>query len=91
MPLEILHLAFMLFRCVPCGECPQVPAAAGFGVFLPRVESILARFEFPDHCFFLNPKDAVPDFLLPASAFVPASRLQWKSRPLNCREIFADG
>jgi hypothetical protein len=43
VPLEILHLPFMLLGGVPRGKCPQVLAAAGFGIFLARVESILAR------------------------------------------------
>jgi hypothetical protein len=42
MPLKVLNLAFVLFRGVPRGKRPQVLAAAGFGVDLPRIEPTLA-------------------------------------------------
>jgi len=39
---EKLDLAFVLFRSLPCLESPKIAAFAGFGVFLSRIQAVLA-------------------------------------------------
>jgi hypothetical protein len=41
MPLEVLHLALVLFRCIARGESSQILSPAGLGIFLPGIEPIL--------------------------------------------------
>ena len=50
MPFEILDLALVLFRSLPCIEGAEVAPPAGFGIDPARVQPILSGFQFLDHC-----------------------------------------
>jgi hypothetical protein len=47
--LEILNRFFVLLGRVSRGERAEVPTLASFGVFLARVQTIFASFQFPNH------------------------------------------
>jgi len=47
--LKELHCALMAFRRSPSRERPQIATFAGLGIGLPRIKTVLARFEFADH------------------------------------------
>src|ERR1700688_1105992 len=49
MPLEILHVAFVLLRRLLAGESAEIAPPAGARIFLARVEPVLAGLEFADH------------------------------------------
>jgi uncharacterized protein (DUF433 family) len=49
MPFEILHRALMFFSGGEGGKRTQIPPFAGLGIFLARIEPILAVFQFADH------------------------------------------
>ena len=49
MPLEVLNLALVLLCFLQVGEGPEVAALAGGGVFLARIQAVLAGFEFAYH------------------------------------------
>ena len=49
MPLEILNGAFVFLRRSPCLERAEISSFARLGIFLPRIQSILVRFQLPDH------------------------------------------
>ena len=48
-PHEELDGPFMPFRGCPCAERTQVPPPAGLRIGLPRIQTILAGCELPDH------------------------------------------
>src|SRR5690349_823677 len=50
MPLEILHLALVLFGLLACGEGAKIAALAGLGVNFSRVKAVFAGLQFADHC-----------------------------------------
>src|ERR1019366_3159686 len=60
-PVDIgkVHRFCVRLSCVSRGERAEVLALASFGVFIARVQTILARFQFPNHkrilpvCIFL--------------------------------------
>lgn len=49
VPLEILHRALVLLRGFSRSERAEVPAFAGFRIFLARIEPVLAGFQFSNH------------------------------------------
>src|SRR5439155_12339478 len=49
MPLEILHLALVLFRRRPRFEGAEIAALAGLRIDLSGIEPVLARSQFADH------------------------------------------
>ncbi len=49
MALEILNRAFLFLRRSLCIECTKVSAFSRLRIFLPRIQPILAGFQFPDH------------------------------------------
>jgi hypothetical protein len=50
LSLEVLNFSFVPFRGLATGECSQIAPAAGLGVDLPRIESILAGLQSANHC-----------------------------------------
>ena len=48
-PLEILDCAFVFFRRRLAVERAEISSFARLGIFLPRIQSILVRFQLPDH------------------------------------------
>src|SRR5579872_4078658 len=61
---EILDRFFVRLGCPPAGEGPQIAALSGFGIFLPRVQTILAGFEFSNHWNLLHERESISDSLL---------------------------
>jgi hypothetical protein len=58
-PFEILDGALVMLRLRSCVERPKVARRAGLGIFAPRVETVLAGFQFPDHaCAHFEPRIA---------------------------------
>ncbi len=53
MVLEILHRSLVRLDCVSGAESTEVLSLAGFGVLLARVQTKLARFQFPNHARIL--------------------------------------
>src|SRR6266446_8267956 len=49
MPLEILHLALVLFRSRARFEGAEIAALAGLRIDLSGIEPVLARLQFADH------------------------------------------
>lgn len=49
IPLEILNGAFVFLRRSLCLEGAEISSFACLGIFLARIKSILAAFQFPDH------------------------------------------
>ena len=55
MPLEILNGAFVLRRRSLCLERAEIFSFPRLRIFLLRVQSILAGFQFPDHEYSTGP------------------------------------
>jgi hypothetical protein len=55
VPLEELHLAFVLFGRRASAESAEIATPARLRVLFARVEPVLTRFEFPNHAFALLP------------------------------------
>ena len=55
MPFEILNRAFVFLRRSLGLERPEISSFSGLWIFLPRVQPILAGFQFPDHGDFSAP------------------------------------
>lgn len=49
MPLEILDRTLMFLSGGQSWKSPKIPALAGLGIFLARIESKLTAGEFADH------------------------------------------
>jgi hypothetical protein len=49
MPLEILHRALVLLRLFSGSERSQITTLTCLGIFLLRIQPILARLQFSDH------------------------------------------
>jgi hypothetical protein len=49
MPLKILHFPLVFLRRLKRLERPQISSLVRFRVFLPRIQSVTARFESPNH------------------------------------------
>jgi hypothetical protein len=53
MVLEVLHRSLVRLGCVSGAERTEVLSLASFGVLLARVQTKLARFQFPNHARIL--------------------------------------
>jgi hypothetical protein len=49
MVLEILHRFLMRLACATCRERPKISSFPRLGVLFPRVQTILAGFQFSNH------------------------------------------
>ena len=49
MPLEVLHLALVFLGFFARAERSKIPAPAGLGVFLFRVQAVAACVQFSNH------------------------------------------
>src|SRR5207249_1556451 len=58
LALEELHVPLVPLGRRARGERPQVPALAGPGIDLPRIEAVLARPELADHDPLLSAESA---------------------------------
>lgn len=47
--LEILNRTLVSFSRFLCTECAKVAAAAGFGIFVTRVQTVLTGLQLPNH------------------------------------------
>src|ERR1051325_3220660 len=54
MPLEVLHLALVLFGGFARREGAEIPAPAGLWIDLAGIQPVFARLEFADHGQHLN-------------------------------------
>jgi hypothetical protein len=52
--LEILHVFFVLLGGLARLERAEVSAFSGLGIFLARIEPLLARRQFADHAVLLR-------------------------------------
>ena len=64
MMLEVLHGFLVGLGCPSGGKGSEIAALSGLGIFLPRVQTILAGFEFPNHWNLLHERESITDFLL---------------------------
>lgn len=48
--LEVLDCAFVLFGFLSSIESPEVFSFARLGILLTRIEPVLTRLQFSDHC-----------------------------------------
>jgi len=64
MMLEVLHGFFVGLGCLPGGKGSEIATLSGFGIFLPRVQTILAGFEFPNHWNLLHDRESITASLL---------------------------
>src|SRR5207244_5649389 len=69
MPLEILHLALVLFRRRPRFEGAEIAALAGLRIDLSGIEPVLARSQFADHG--TPPPSRIPRINRDGRALVP--------------------
>src|SRR5438552_8849569 len=61
MPLEVLHLPLVLFRCRTGRERSQISTPAGLGIDLARVQPVAAGCQFTNHrapAFEVSGRDA---------------------------------
>ena len=65
MPFEILNRAFVLFRRSLAVERAEISSFPGLRILLPRIQPILAGFQFPDHGYS-SARCAYADFTLVA-------------------------
>src|SRR5436190_3288088 len=49
MPLEVLHLALVFFRCGARGKRAEITALAGARVLFARIQAEFACFQFANH------------------------------------------
>jgi hypothetical protein len=49
VPLEILHVALVLFRSLPRSEGAEVAALAGLRIYFSGIEPVFAGLQFADH------------------------------------------
>lgn len=49
MVLEVLHRLFVGFGGMPAGEGSEIAALSSLGIFLARVQTVLAGLEFANH------------------------------------------
>jgi hypothetical protein len=49
MAFKVLHRALMRFGLLNRRKSSQVAAFAGLRIFFPRVQTVLARLQLPDH------------------------------------------
>ena len=64
MMLEVLYGFLVRLGCPPGREGSQIAALSGLGIFLPRVQTIFAGFEFPNHWNLPHERESITDSLL---------------------------
>ena len=69
MPLEILHVALVLFRSRARFEGAEIAALAGLRIHLSGIEPVLARLQFADHDTL--PPSRIPRINRDGRALVP--------------------
>ena len=67
MPFEILNRAFVFLRCCLALERAEIFSFARSRIFLPRIQPILAGFQFPNH------KDSI-GIVVTAARILPKTR-----------------
>jgi hypothetical protein len=50
--LEVLHRPLVGFGGFPAPEGAQITPPTGFRIFLPRIQPVLPRLQFPNHIKF---------------------------------------
>src|SRR6266567_2350779 len=77
--LEILNRLLMRFCCASRGKRSEIAALTGLGVLLARVQTILARLQFPNH------RRILPDLKLNWLSFwsgLPSQQI--RGAPMHC-------
>src|SRR6266516_3786129 len=77
MPLEILHVAFVLFGRRARFEGAEIAALAGLRIHLSGIEPVLARLQFADHD--TPPPSRTPRINRDCRALVPRSAFRVRS------------
>src|SRR5437773_7688655 len=81
MPLEILHVALVLFRSRPRFEGAEIAALAGLRIHLSGIEPVLPRLQFADHD--TPPPSRTPRINRDCRPLVPCS--SFRDAPFGCR------